>query len=116
MSDKRDATPATAANKGKRKFSQDFNPNTTSKLHIGCNWNTWIEKCQIKVRIEFGQLADELTDPDWSINEEYPKEPYFEYPEEYEISPIDSIKIKSALDSWERRKEKIDENNKKIAR
>ena len=114
MSDKRDATPATAANKGKRKFSTDFNPNSSSKLNIGGNWASWIEKCQIKCRIEYGQLADELTDPDWNMNEDYPMEPSFEFPEGYEISPIDSIKIKSALDAWERRKEKIDENNKKI--
>ena len=62
MSEKRDAKPATAANKAKRKFSQDFNPHTTSsKLNIGGNWNTWLERNQTKVRIEFGQLADELT-------------------------------------------------------
>ena len=114
MSDKRDAKPATGANKAKRKFSNDFNPQTTSKLHIGGNWTAWIEKTQIKVRIEFGQLADELTDPDWNMNEEYPTEPEFDYPEDYELTQIDSMKIKSALDAYERRKEKIDEINRKI--
>ena len=66
----------------------------------------------VKIRAAYGSLADELTDPNFSIDEDYPEFETIEILDEENMTPTEKITMKSKLNAHERRIDKVNDENK----
>jgi len=103
---------------GKRKFIKFSNHHNSTdavnggKLNVNGNVIKWKERISVKIRAEHGSLADELNDPDYTIDEDYPEFETIDIIDEDNMTSTERITLKAKLDAHERRIDKVVDQNK----
>ena len=84
-------------------------------LEIGDNIQVWIEEVTIRIQTEFGILADEISDPEYSADEEIPDRPDLSdaVVDPENLTDLEKIEVAAEMQEWTKGKTRITEINRK---